>query len=647
MEGLQNSIFPERGGKMELCSLSGAVCSTPQQPDTPTACIPIPDPLPPPPSLPHSLPPLPSPLPSPLPPPHSLSHSLPHSLSHSLPHSLPHPLLLSSLWARGFFTNASPWQVGAILTPSPPPSPPPSSPPPPSPPPPSPPPPPSSAVSVGAIAGIARGGVLAAALLVVGVFFLCKRKSKEGEVVGCGAVRCARESSSGPKPSDGASRGGGASVPTQSLMSRESSSGAKPSDGASKEAGASVPTQSLMCQRYPLDVVAKATDNWAEANHIGSGAYGEVYRGVCPDDPSVVWAVKRAKILTNDFKREVEEMASKSHPHLVRLLGYCVDMDTTTEHYEQIVIYEFCTNGDLEKYLSGGSKKGELTLQQRMDVLVGVARGLEYLHQFDIVHRDIKPANVLLDANMQPKVSDFGLVRMTEGTTVNPTRVVGTPGYVDPAYSRTSKVTPMADVYSFGVMMLEIMLTKPVVMQESGGINIRDWVDKRVQANDIEALKDPNLDSVPRNLLLKLVELALQCTSLLGSSRPHMIDVVAQLGVLRRDFFEVQASTKDSRLLKIDKEDGKVLQLEHVFIRGSFVRFVIIPDMLRNAPMFKRLEAKLKGKGSSNLGVGRGRAVAMRAKARSAARGALGAAPDGGAPMGGGMMGRGAPPPRR
>ncbi|CAI7745534.1 unnamed protein product [Closterium sp. NIES-53] len=386
---------------------------------------------------------------------------------------------------------------------------------PPSPPPAPPPPPPSSGLSVGAIVGIALGGVLAAALLAGGVWLIYKRKST-----------AAHESSIGPKPSDGASRGGGASVPTQSLM----------------------------CQRYPLAVVAKATDNWAEANHIGSGAYGEVYRGVCPDDPLVVWAVKRAKILTNDFKREVEEMASKSHPHLVRLLGYCVDMDATTEHYEQIVIYEFCSNGDLEKYLSGGPKKGTLTLQQRMDVLVGVARGLEYLHQFDIVHRDIKPANVLLDARMQPKVSDFGLVRMTEGTTVNPTRVVGTPGYVDPAYSRTSKVTPMADVYSFGVMMLEIMLTKPVVMQESGGINIRDWVDKRVQANDIESLKDSYLDSVPENLLLKLVELALQCTSLLGSSRPHMIDVVAQLGVLRRDFFEVQASTKDSRLLKIDKE---------------------------------------------------------------------------------------------
>ncbi|CAI5949201.1 unnamed protein product [Closterium sp. NIES-64] len=289
----------------------------------------------------------------------------------------------------------------------------------------------SSALPLGAIIGIAVGGVLVFVLLVIGLFLLWKRRSPQ-----------AREPSS---------------LPT----------------GVGES---SVPTQSLMCQRYPLEVVVKAMDNWAEANHIGSGGHGEV-----------------------------EEMASKNHLHLVRLLGYCVDIDRATDHHEQIVIYEFCPNGDLEKYLTRGSKKGKLTLQQRMDVLVGVARGLEYLHQFDIVHRDIKPANVLLDANMQAKISDFGLVRMTEGTTVNPTRVVGTPGYVDPAYSRTNKATPMADIYSFGVMMLRIILTKPVVIQENGGINIRDWVDKLVQADDIEALKDPNLDSIPDELLLKHV----------------------------------------------------------------------------------------------------------------------------------------------
>ncbi|CAI5470293.1 unnamed protein product [Closterium sp. Yama58-4] len=157
----------------------------------------------------------------------------------------------------------------------------------------------------------------------------------------------------------------------------------------------------------------------------------------------------------------------------------------------------------------------------------------------------------------QGKVSNFGLVRMTEGTTVNPTRVVGTPGYVDPAYSRTNKATPMADVFSFGVMMLEILLTLPVVMQENGGINIKDWVDKRVQEGDIESLKDPNLDSVPNELLLKLVQLALRCTSLPASSRPYMTEIAAHLGALRTDFLGGEMSTKESRLLKFDQEAGR------------------------------------------------------------------------------------------
>ncbi|CAI7861668.1 unnamed protein product, partial [Closterium sp. NIES-53] len=340
-----------------------------------------------------------------------------------------------------------------------------------------------------------------------------------------------------------------------------------------------VPSQALMCQRYSFATVATATDNWAEANHIGSGGYGEVYRGVCPADPSVVWAVKRAKILTNDFRREVrecgvvwvgykaadcgavqwdgqvEEMASKSHPHLVRLLGYCVDMDMTTEHHEQIVIYEFCSNGDLEKYLHGGPKKGTLSLQQRMDVLVGVARGLEYLHQFDIVHRDIKPANVLLDARMQPKVSDFGLVRMTEGTTVNPTRVVGTPGYVDPAYSRTNKATPMADVHSFGVLMLEVILTRPAVVEEKGvNTSIKDWAARRMEDRDAQGLKDPHLDSIPSELLLQVVELALRCTGMPASSRPRMREVASRLDALSKEFLQKTTSKADSRLESIDQE---------------------------------------------------------------------------------------------
>ncbi|GJP57846.1 hypothetical protein CLOP_g17624 [Closterium sp. NIES-67] len=98
-----------------------------------------------------------------------------------------------------------------------------------------------------------------------------------------------------------------------------------------------------------------------------------------------------------------------------------------------------------------------LSFQQRMDILMGAARGFEYLHSFGIVHRDIKPANILLDQNMQAKISDFGLVRMGEGTTVRSTRVVGTPGYVDPSYVASNKATTATDVYSFGVLILELM----------------------------------------------------------------------------------------------------------------------------------------------------------------------------------------------
>ncbi|CAI7875557.1 unnamed protein product, partial [Closterium sp. NIES-54] len=98
-----------------------------------------------------------------------------------------------------------------------------------------------------------------------------------------------------------------------------------------------------------------------------------------------------------------------------------------------------------------------LTFQQRLDVLIGAARGFEYLHSFGLVHRDIKPANILLGAKMQAKIADFGLLRVGEGTAVGTTRVMGTPGYVDPIYSRTSKATTATDVYSFGVLMLVVL----------------------------------------------------------------------------------------------------------------------------------------------------------------------------------------------
>ncbi|CAI7852147.1 unnamed protein product, partial [Closterium sp. NIES-54] len=219
-----------------------------------------------------------------------------------------------------------------------------------------------------------------------------------------------------------------------------------------------LPPAPLLCQQVAMADVLLATAGWAVDRRVGSGGCGAVYRAVSPFDGCTPWAVKRTRVLTNDFRREINEMASKHHPNLVQLLGFCVDYDAAEERMEQIAIYEFMPNGDLHHRLHGDGATGDitpLTLQQRLDILIGVARALEYLHSFGIGHRDIKPANILLDAHMKAKLADFGLLKIVEGSrSLQSTEVMGTPGYVDPVYSITHKATPSADVYRWeGVCM--------------------------------------------------------------------------------------------------------------------------------------------------------------------------------------------------
>ncbi|GJP81964.1 hypothetical protein CLOP_g12093, partial [Closterium sp. NIES-67] len=199
---------------------------------------------------------------------------------------------------------------------------------------------------------------------------------------------------------------------------------------------------------YGMDPTVPISTN--VESQLGSGAFGDVYKGVSPRDGTTVWAIL--------------QMADKNHPNLVRLLGFAVGGDLRVK-IEQILIYEFVPNGDLHKWIDPEASN-PLNFKQRLDILIGIARGFEYLHSFDIVHRDIKPANILITSDMQAKIADFGLVRAGEGTTVGTTRIMGTPGYVDPVYSRTSKATPASDVYSFGVLML-VVLTRQAPLTES------------------------------------------------------------------------------------------------------------------------------------------------------------------------------------
>ncbi|GJP55648.1 hypothetical protein CLOM_g14591 [Closterium sp. NIES-68] len=281
------------------------------------------------------------------------------------------------------------------------------------------------------------------------------------------------------------------------------------------------------CTEFSLAEVLKATNDWSKDNQLGSGAFGDVYKGVSPRDGTTVWAVKRAKLIDVDFQREILQMADKNHPNLVRLLGFAVGGDLRAK-IEQILIYEFVPNGDLHKWIDPEASN-PLNFKQRLDILIGIARGFEYLHSFDIVHRDIKPANILITSDMQAKIADFGLVRGGEGTTVGTTRIMGTPGYVDPVYSRTSKATPASDVYSFGA-------------------------SDCVSSGDMGSLKDPKMDA-PGHAVLRVAELAISCTVERTASRPTMAHVANELQAIRE---EVAGKDERSAAVKVDAQVQKM-----------------------------------------------------------------------------------------
>ncbi|CAI6000543.1 unnamed protein product [Closterium sp. NIES-65] len=190
-----------------------------------------------------------------------------------------------------------------------------------------------------------------------------------------------------------------------------------------------------------------------------------------------------------------------------------------------------------------------LNLKQRLDILIGMARGFEYLHGFGIVHRDIKPANVLITNSMQAKIADFGLVRMGEGTTVGTTRIVGTPGYVDPVYSRTSKATAASDVY------------RQAPLSETAGKSwqIIPWASECVNSGELGSLKDPNLDA-PADAVLRVAQLALSCTVECTAARPSMAEIANQLQAIRD---EVVGKEELRAAVKVDSQ---VQEMKDAFV---------------------------------------------------------------------------------
>ncbi|XP_020110221.1 putative serine/threonine-protein kinase [Ananas comosus] len=284
---------------------------------------------------------------------------------------------------------------------------------------------------------------------------------------------------------------------------------------------------------FSYKTLKKATRDFHPKYQLGIGGFGTVYRGVLDDGRTI--AVKQLSVGTskqgeNEFLAEVKMITSIQHKNLVRLVGCC------SEGAQRLLIYEYMQNGSLDNNLF---ENGEsfLNWKTRFQIILGVARGLRYLHEdsnLRIVHRDIKASNILLDDKFQPKISDFGLARFfPEDQAYLSTKFAGTLGYTAPEYAIRGELSEKADIYSFGVLVLEIIssrkntdLTLPTEMQY-----LPEYAWKLYERSKIIELVDPKLKvdgTVERDVLL-VCDVALLCLQPYPSLRPPMSEIVVML----------------------------------------------------------------------------------------------------------------------
>ncbi|KAJ4971886.1 hypothetical protein NE237_004985 [Protea cynaroides] len=282
---------------------------------------------------------------------------------------------------------------------------------------------------------------------------------------------------------------------------------------------------------FCFEEMAQATNNFSSFTQIGQGGYGKVYRGILADDTIV--AIKRAQMGSlqgeKEFFTEIELLSRLHHRNLVSLLGYC------DEEGEQMLVYEFMENGTVRDHISAKSKE-PLSFAMRLRVALGSAKGILYLHTEvtpPVFHRDIKSSNILLDSKFTAKVADFGLSKLApvpdiEGTLPGhvSTVVKGTPGYLDPEYFLTQKLTDKSDVYSLGVVYLELLTGMYPIMN---GKNIVREVSMIYELGMIFSVIDGRMGSYPSECVEKFAQLALKCCQCETQARPSIADVVREI----------------------------------------------------------------------------------------------------------------------
>ncbi|KAK3210495.1 hypothetical protein Dsin_015201 [Dipteronia sinensis] len=310
--------------------------------------------------------------------------------------------------------------------------------------------------------------------------------------------------------------------------------------------GSSIATYTGSAKTFSASDIERATNNFDASRVLGEGGFGRVYSGVLEDGTKVA-----VKVLKRDdqqggreFLAEVEMLSRLHHRNLVKLIGICI------EEHARCLVYELIPNGSVESHLHGDDKESApLGWDARLKIALGAARGLAYLHEDSsphVIHRDFKSSNILLEHDFTPKVADFGLARtaMDEENTHISTRVMGTFGYVAPEYAMTGHLLVKSDVYSYGVVLLELLSgRKPVDMtQLPGQENLVAWARPLLTSSDgLETIIDKSLgDDVPFDSVAKVAAIASMCVQPEVSHRPFMGEVVQALKLVSNECNEAK-----------------------------------------------------------------------------------------------------------
>ncbi|KAK7244121.1 hypothetical protein RIF29_38939 [Crotalaria pallida] len=284
---------------------------------------------------------------------------------------------------------------------------------------------------------------------------------------------------------------------------------------------------------FTLRQIKVATNNFNISNKIGEGGFGPVYKGILSD--KTIIAVKQLSSKSNqgnrEFLNEIGMISALQNPYLVKLYGCCVEGD------QLLLVYEYLENNSLARALFGPEEHQiKLDWQTRHRICVGIARGLAYLHEesrLKVVHRDIKATNVLLDKDLNPKISDFGLARLHEEENTHiSTRIAGTYGYMAPEYAMHGYLTDKADVYSFGIVALEIISGKnnSTHQQKEEALYLVDWAHMLKEKDNLMELVDRRLGSdFNKEDVTVMINVALLCTNVSPTLRPAMSSVVSML----------------------------------------------------------------------------------------------------------------------